>query len=77
MILLIWQFWSSIHPKKIEKLIGNKNIKLNIFKIQINNPILCGYFCNGFIGFMFAGKTLIEYISLFLSYDLKRWQCNS
>ena len=77
MILLIWQFWSSIHPKKIEKLIGNKNIKINIFKIQTNNPILCGYFCNGFIGFMLAGKTLIEYISLFLSYDLKRWQCNS
>ena len=31
-------------PKEILKLIGNKNIKTNIFRIQANNSILCGYF---------------------------------
>ena len=26
---------------------------------------MCGYFCIGFIDFMFAGKTLIDFASLF------------
>ena len=32
-------------PKEIKEFIGNKNIKANIFRIQSNNPIMCGYFC--------------------------------
>ena len=43
-------------PKEIKKFIGHKNIKTNIFKIQADNSIMCGYFCIGFIDFMFAGK---------------------
>ena len=31
-------------PKKIEKFIENKNRKTNIFGIQLNNSIMCGYF---------------------------------
>ena len=44
--------------KEVEKLIGNKNIKANKFRIQVNN-LMCGYFRIGFIDFMLAGKTLI------------------
>ena len=33
---------------------------------------MCGYFCIGFIDFMFAGKILIDYTSLFPFLDLKR-----
>ena len=40
-------------PKEIKKLIGHKNIKTNIFRIQADNSIMCGYFCIGFIDFMF------------------------
>ena len=29
-----------------------------LFRIQSNNSIMCGYFCIGFIDFMFAGKML-------------------
>ena len=47
----------------------NKNIKINIIKIQANNSIMCSYFCIGFIDFMLAGKTLIDYTSLFSPYD--------
>ena len=43
-------------PKEIKKFIGHKNIKTNIFKIQADNSIMCGYFCIGFIDFIFAGK---------------------
>ena len=59
-------------PKEIEKFIGHKNIKANIFRIQANNSIMCGYFCIGFIVFMLQGKTLIDLTSLFSPYDFKK-----
>ena len=45
-------------PEEIKKFIGNKNIKANIFRVQSNNSIMCGYSCIGFIDVMLAGKTL-------------------
>ena len=56
-------------PIETEKLIGHKNIKTIIFRIQTNNIIMCGYFCVGFIDFTLAGKTLIDYASLFSHYN--------
>ena len=56
-------------PKEIRYFIGNKNIKTNIYRIQVNNSITCEYFCSVFIDFMPSGKTLIDYTSLFLPYD--------
>ena len=58
--------------KEIKKFIGHKNIKTNIFRIQADNPIMCGFFCIGFIDFMFAGKSLIYFTSLFSPYDFKK-----
>ena len=52
-------------PKEIRKLIGNKTIITNIFRIQAYDSIMCGYFCIGFIDFMLKGKSLLEYTSLF------------
>ena len=52
-------------PKQIETFIKNKNIKTNIFRIQAYDSVMCGYFCIGFIDFMFKGKTLTEYTNLF------------
>ena len=52
-------------PKEIKKFIGNKDIKTNTFRIQAYNSIMCDYFCIGFIDFMFANKTLIDFTSLF------------
>ena len=59
-------------PKEITKFIENRNIKTNIFRIQANDSVMCGYFCIGFIDFMFKGKTLTEYTNLFSSNDFKR-----
>ena len=50
-------------PKEIKKIIGNKDIRTNIFRIQAYNSIMCGYFCIRFIDFMFANKTLINFTS--------------
>ena len=36
-------------PGEIKEFIGSKNIKANIFRIQVNNSVMCGYFCIGFI----------------------------
>ena len=47
-------------PKEIKAFINNKNIKTNIFRIQAYDSVMCGYFCIGFIDFMFKGKTLTE-----------------
>ena len=52
-------------PKEVMKFIGNKNITTNIFRIQAYDSIVCGYFCIGFINFMFEGKGLTEYTNLF------------
>ena len=43
----------------------NENIKTNIFRVQAYDSVMCGYFCIGFIDFMFKGKTLTEYTNLF------------
>ena len=34
--------------------------------------MMCGYFCIGFIDFMYAYKTLIDFISLFSPHDFKK-----
>ena len=63
-------------PEEIKKFIeefpGNKNIKANIFRVQENNSIMCGYFCIGFIDFMLAGKKLADYTNLFSPHDFKK-----
>ena len=52
--------------------IGNKIIKTNIFRIQANDSIMCGYFCIGFISFMLAGKTLTDFTNLFSPNSFKK-----
>ena len=58
-------------PKEIKTFINNKNIKTNIFTIQVYDSIMCGYFCIGFIDFMLSGKTLTEFTNLFSSNNFK------
>ena len=52
-------------PKEIKKIIGIKNVKTNIYRIQTYDSIIYGYFCIGFIDFMLKGKRLLEYTNLF------------
>ena len=56
-------------PEEIKEFIGNRNIKANIFRVQANNSVMCGYFCIGFIDFMLAGKKLTDFTNLFSPYD--------
>ena len=59
-------------PKEIKRFIGHKNTKTNIFRIQADNSIMRGYFCIGFIDFMLASKTLIDYTSMFSPHDFEQ-----
>ena len=67
-------------PKEIKAFINchsssashNKNIITNIFRIQAYELIMCGYFCNGLIDFMLAGKTLTGYANLFSPNNFKK-----
>ena len=59
-------------PKEIMKFIGNKNIITNIFRIKAYDSIMCGYFCNGFINFMFNGNSLTDFTNIFSPSDLKK-----
>ena len=43
-------------PEEIKKLAGNQNIIANIFRVKVNNSIMCGYFCIGIIDFMLVDK---------------------
>ena len=58
-------------PEEIKEFIGNKNIKANIFRVQANDSVMCGYFCIGFIDFMLAGKKLTDYTNLSSPHDFK------
>ena len=49
-----------------------KNIKTNILRIQAYNPIMCRYFCTGFIHFILADKILTDFTDLFSPNDFKK-----
>ena len=62
-------------PKEIKNCINNKNIIANIFRIQAYDSIMCGYFCIGFINFMFKGlclNTLPGFTNLFSPDSFKK-----
>ena len=59
-------------PEKIKEFIGNESIIANIFRVQPNNSIMCGYFCIRFIDFMLAGKKLTDLTSLLSPDDFKK-----
>ena len=59
-------------PKEIKKFINNKNIISNIFRIQAYDSVMCGYFCIGFIDFMFKGNSLTTLLIFFYQIILKK-----
>ena len=62
----------NIIPEEIKEFIGIRNIKSNIFRVPANNSIMFGYFCIGFIDFMLAGKTLVNFTSMFSLHDFEK-----
>ena len=59
-------------PQEVLNKIKNKSINHNIFRIQDNESVTCGFYCIAFIGYMLAGKTLLDYTNLFSPNDYKK-----
>ena len=59
-------------PKENKELVGNKNIKASILRVQANDSVMCGYFCVGFIDFVIAGKKLTDFTKLFSPHDFDK-----
>ena len=59
-------------PSEINKFIGDRNIKSNIFRLQAYDSIMCRYYCIEFINYMLKGKTLLDYTNLFSPTDFKK-----
>ena len=38
-------------PKETKKFMGNKNITSNIYRLQVYDSMMCGFFCVGFSDF--------------------------
>ena len=66
------RFGVELIRKEIRKVIGNKNVRTNIYKIQSHDSIMCKYFCIEFIDFMLKGKSLLEYTNSFSSNDYEK-----
>ena len=56
-------------PLEVLNKIKDKSVTHNIFRIQDNDSIMCGFYCMAFIKYMFAGKNLLDYTNLFSSND--------
>ena len=52
--------------------IKDKSITHNIFRIQDNESIMCGFYCIAFIEYMLPGKTWLDYTNLFSLSDYKK-----
>ena len=57
--------------KKMRKFLRNKNVKTNIYRIQVYASITSGHFCIGFIDFMLKSKSLLEFKNLFSPNEYK------
>ena len=63
-----------LRSKELGSAVGSrcKKIITNIYRIQAYDSIMCGYFCIGFINFMFNGKRLTDYTNLFSPNDFSK-----
>ena len=59
-------------PEEIEEFVGKKKTKDNIFRVQANDSVMCGYLCIGFIDFMLAVKKLTDFTCLFSPHYFKK-----
>ena len=61
-----------ILKEEIMNFIVRKKIIRNIYRIQAYDSIMSGYFCTGFINFMFNGKSLTGYSNLLSPNDFNK-----
>ena len=74
MVIIVTYFESSgaeYISKESKKFIDNKNITININRIQVYYSMMCGYFCIGFIDFMLNNERA-DFANLFSLNSFKK-----
>ena len=56
-------------PKEMKKIVKNKTIITNFYKMQIYDSIMCRWFFIGFIDFTLKSKGLLDYANYFSRND--------
>ena len=64
-------------PQEVLNKIKDKTIIHNIFRIQDNRSIMCGFYCIVFVEYMLTGKPLLDYTNLFSVNDYKKNKKNN
>ena len=59
-------------PQEVLNKIRDKLITHNIFRIQDNESIICGFYCIAFIEYMLPGKNFLDYTNFFSPNDYKK-----
>ena len=62
----------AIENETKEKRGGFLSMLLGTLVLGTYDSIMCGYFCIEFINYMFDGKSLIDFTSLFSPHDFKK-----
>ena len=65
-------FRTNYIPQEVLKKIKDKSITHSIFQVQSDDFIMCGFYYIAFIEYMIAGKTLLDYTSLFAPNDYQK-----
>ena len=55
-------------PKEIKKFVGNKNMRVNIYRTQTYDSVVRGCFSIAFIAAMLYSKILLDYTNLLFFY---------
>ena len=65
-------FGIEYNPQEVLNKIWEKSVIHNIFRLQDNDSIVCGFYCIAFIEYMLPGKTLLGYTNLFSPNNYKK-----
>ena len=62
-VLYFDSFGAEHIPQEVWKKTKHKSITYNMFRMQNNIFIICGFYCIAFAEYMIAGKVLLDYIN--------------
>ena len=65
-------FGNEYIPQEVLNKIKDKSITHNIFRVQNDDSIMCGFCCIAFIDYVIAGKNLLDYTNLYSVNDFKK-----
>ena len=56
-------------PRAILRFLQGKDVDTNIYRIEVSDFVMCGYYCIKFLDYMFVRKSLTDFTSLFSPTD--------